>query len=137
MRIGELSKRCDIAPRTIRFYERRHLLGEPTREPNGYRTYDQTAVDRIRFIRRAQSAGLTLAEIGRVIDIRSNGEVPCTHVTALLNDKLRDANERLAELRQLKAELVSLINRGATLDPAKCGADDVCQILQEAADGRD
>ncbi len=61
MRIGELAARSGLTAKTIRFYEQAGVLPEPARQPSGYRSYDDTALDRLRFVRAAQAAGLTLA----------------------------------------------------------------------------
>lgn len=80
---------------TIRFYEKRGLLPEPTRLPNGYRSYDHATVERITFIRRSQAAGLTLAEIAGVLNVRDEGQAPCSHVSDLLATKLGDVQQRI------------------------------------------
>lgn len=129
MKIGELATACSVPTQTIRYYERRGLLPLAERSGNGYRAYDPSAIDRIRFIQRAQAAGLTLAEITGVIQIRSDGTAPCEHVDGLLHDKLADVDDRIDELRQLRSDLIELLDRSAQLDPADCGADEVCHIL--------
>lgn len=129
MKIGEVASVCSVPTQTIRYYERRGLLPPAERSPNGYRSYDDSAIGRIRFIQRAQAAGLTLAEISGVIQVRVDGSAPCEHVDGLLHDKLGDVDARIAELHELRVELVELLDRSATLDPADCGADDVCHIL--------
>lgn len=134
--IGELSATCGVATQTIRFYERRGLLPEPQRQPNGYRTYDQATIDRIAFIRRAQRAGLTLNEILGVLDVRAEGRAPCGHVAELLTDKLGDVNTQLRELRTLRRELEGLIERSHHLNPADCSENDICHVLGPAMSGR-
>ena len=67
MLIGQLADALGIPTRTVRFYERKGLLPDPERADNGYRVYDNTTLARLRFIRTAQAAGLTLAEIARFI----------------------------------------------------------------------
>lgn len=129
MRIGELATICGVPTQTIRFYERRQLLNEPQRQPNGYRIYDQEAVERITFIRRAQRAGLTLTEISGVLDVRAEGRPPCSHVSHLLTAKLSNVKTQMAELRALRTELQTLIERGEHLDPADCSDGDICHIL--------
>lgn len=131
MRIGELAAACSVPTQTIRYYERRGLKPLAERSANGYRAYDESAIERIRFIHRAQAAGLTLAEISDVIQIRADGTAPCEHVDGLLHDKLTDVDDRIDELRQLRADLVELLDRSARLDPADCGADQVCHILNQ------
>ncbi len=134
MLIGELADAVGLPTRTVRFYERRGLLPEPHRAANGYRIYDEMTLSRLRFIRTAQAAGLTLAEIGSVIDIRDGGEVPCAHVGTLLGAKLDDVRERRTQLGILERELQQLVERSRRLDPADCDEGDVCHILRTGTD---
>ena len=55
MRIGQLAVQTGFSVRTIRFYEQSGLLPAPSRTPAGYRSYDQDAVTRLRFVRSAQA----------------------------------------------------------------------------------
>lgn len=129
MLIGELADTVGLPSQTIRFYERRGLLPEPERGANGYRIYDESTLTRLNFVRTAQAAGLTLAEIGRIIDLRADGNVPCTHVASLIDSKLADVRARISDLTILEAELKDLIERGLRLDPADCTDADICHIL--------
>ncbi len=129
MLIGELADAVGLPSQTIRFYERKGLLPEPGRGSNGYRVYDQSTLTRLNFIRSAQGAGLTLAEIGSIIDLREDGTVPCTHVAGLIDNKLADVRARISDLAVLKVELEGLIERSQRLDPADCTDADVCHIL--------
>lgn len=130
MRIGELATVSGHPTRTIRFYETRGLLPEPTRTTNGYRVYTTADGDRLDFIRNAQSAGLTLAEIASIIRLRDDGTTPCRHVNELLDAKLVDVQERIAQLNELRTELNQLIRRGRSLDPDDCTVNDICHILR-------
>jgi len=98
MLIGELADTVGLPSQTIRFYERRGLLPEPVRGANGYRIYDESTLTRLNFIHTAQAAGLTLAEIGSIIDLRDDGNVPCTHVASLLDSKLAAVRTRIRSL---------------------------------------
>lgn len=129
MLIGELSAVTGVDSQTIRFYERQGLLPEPRRTANGYRAYDASAINRLGFIRAAQSAGLALADIAQVLGLRDADQTPCTHVTLVLEQKLAEVRIRLQELADLAGELEELIETSHTLDPADCGPADICQIL--------
>lgn len=133
MRIGNLATQFNLPTRTIRFYERRGLLPEPERLANGYRVYDQTAVERVGFIRRAQTAGLTLAEIRGILEVRAEGRNPCAHVNELLHAKLSEVDQRMVELEALRTDLETLVERSRTLDPVDCTAGEICHILQDTA----
>ena len=107
------------------------LLAEPARTASGYRNYDADAVDRLGFIRHAQSAGLTLAEIRQILAISDAGGAPCGHVADLIHQHLHDVDERIRELTETRSLLDHLVQRAADQDPADC--DGYCAILQPPA----
>ncbi|KRE62874.1 heavy metal-responsive transcriptional regulator [Nostocoides sp. Soil756] len=129
MLIGELADAADLPSQTIRFYERKGLLPPPERGANGYRTYDESMLTRLHFVQTAQAAGLTLAEIRSIIDLRDDGNVPCAHVATLLHRKLADVRARIKNLAALEAELEGVIERSDRLDPANCTDAEICHIL--------
>lgn len=131
MRIGELARDSGVPARTLRFYEARGLLPDPGRTAGGHRDYPPEAVARVRFIKRAQAAGLTLAQIEVVLAVRDGGEAPCAHVQALVADRLADVERRLDELSRVRASLLALQGRAASLDPADCDASAVCAAIPE------
>lgn len=129
MRIGELAARAGTTTKTLRFYEHAGLLPQPERTPAGYRDYDEAALDRLRFVKAAQAAGLTLAEIRDVIATREHSGPPCKHVTALLDAHAADLDQRIAELTALRAEVSRLRRRARGLDPSTCTAGGICQVI--------
>jgi MerR family copper efflux transcriptional regulator len=128
MFIGELAAQSGVTTKTIRFWESAGLLSDPARTPSGYRDYDPAVADSLRFIRHAQAAGLTLAEIRQVLAISDDGEPPCEHVTGLIHQHLVDVDERIRELTETRSLLDRLAQRAANQDPADC--DGYCAILQ-------
>ena len=90
MRIGELAVASGTTTKTLRFYEEAGLLPAPERTANGYRDYTPAALARLDFVRRGRTAGLTLAQIREILDIRDAGVAPCQHVQDLLDARLGD-----------------------------------------------
>jgi MerR family mercuric resistance operon transcriptional regulator len=129
MLIGELADAAGVTSQTIRFYERQGLVPDVERGANGYRVYDESMLARLRFINRAQAAGLTLAEIRSIVDLRDDGTAPCAHVVTLIDRKLADVRAKISHLAALQAELDALLDRSHLLDPADCADDDICHIL--------
>jgi len=129
MRIGEAAVAAGVPTQTIRFYESRGLLPQPQRGVNGYREYDASVLTLLAFIRGGQAAGLTLVEVASILDLRREGDVPCTHVQSLLATKLRDVKERQRELAALETELAQLLERSQELDPADCTDQQICHII--------
>ncbi len=129
MKIGELADVTGFPAKTIRYYEQIGLLPPPEREANGYRSYGTDALQRLRFVQHAQSAGLTLREITQVLAIRSEGRAPCVHVRDLLHHHLDQIDARVAELQATRRELQVLARHADSVDPAACPEDVICSIL--------
>ena len=130
MKIGELAEQTTVPTKTIRFWESEGLLPEPERTASGYRDYDDTAVGRIGFIRQAQTAGLTLAQIRQILDVADDGNPPCEHVAEAVADRLAEVDARIKELQAMRRHLRSLAERAATQDPADC--EGYCSIITGA-----
>lgn len=99
LRIGELAAASGLTCDALRYYERRGLLPRSGRTAGGFREYDGTAVDRVRFIKQAQAHGLTLREIRDLVSHQSEaGRARCRHVRGLLARKLEQLETRRDEL---------------------------------------
>jgi DNA-binding transcriptional MerR regulator len=109
--IGEAARRADLNPKTIRFYEEIGLIAPTGRTTSGYRLFDDEAVSRLGFIKKAQVLGFTLTEIGESQALRDGGAMPCDHVEVEVNRKVAAIEERIAELTRLKASLETLLER--------------------------
>lgn len=115
MRIGEVSERLGINPKTIRFYESIGLIPEPRRTPAGYRDYDEEDVERLEFVKAAQRLGLRLEDIGEIIAFRETGQQPCDYVISLVRRELTDLGKKMEEMRRLQGELDDLMDRAEEL----------------------
>jgi DNA-binding transcriptional MerR regulator len=122
MRIGELAKRADVTPDTIRYYERLGLLAPPRRTEGRYRDYGPEALDDVRFIKKAQASGLKLSDVRDVMQIAAGGRAPCEHVRDTVTRRLAEVEERLEELRSLRTTLRSTLARlhRAPVPKARC-----------------
>lgn len=129
MRIGELATAADTTTKTLRFYEAEGLLPTSPRTSSGYRDYGHDAVDRIGFIHRGQAAGLTLAQIRQVLEIRDEGHPPCTHVRDLLDTRLAAIDEQLSQLQYLRTTLTELRAEADQIAPDTCRVAQVCRYL--------
>jgi len=63
LRVAELATRAGVAPSTVRFYERAGLLSPARRAENGYRVFDESALEELAFIQRAKAIGMSLEDI--------------------------------------------------------------------------
>lgn len=129
MRIGEVAEAAGTTTKTLRFYEEQRLLPNPERSPSGYRDYSSDVIGRLDFIHRGRAAGLTLAQIRQILDIRDQGDAPCAHVRDLLAHRLRDLDAQIAALTSLRETLAQLQADAAEAEPETCPADQICRYL--------
>jgi MerR family mercuric resistance operon transcriptional regulator len=106
--IGRLADAASVHVETVRYYQRRGLLAAPSRTTGGFRRYSDTDVERLRFIKRAQGTGFTLAEIEALLAVRESQS--CADTRALAARKLAKVEERLRDLRRLRTELKEWID---------------------------
>ncbi len=109
LRIGEVARASGLSVETLRFYERRGLLGRPRRTHANYRVYDREVLERLSFIRRAQLIGFSLDEIQRIITESEQGRAPCRAVREMARHKLSELDAHLRELRRHRKELADLL----------------------------
>lgn len=129
MRIGEVAEATGTTTKTLRFYEDQGLLPAADRTPGGYRDYAADVVDRLDFIRRGRTAGLTLAQICQVLVIRDTGQAPCRHVRGLLDTRLEALDQQIADLHALRGSVATLREHAVTADPDTCPPERVCRYL--------
>lgn len=103
---GQLAKQCGVNRETIRYYERVGLLPEPSRAQSGYCLFSETAVERIRFIKRAQSVGFSLEKIKRLLELESHTGLPLENVVQCQILEIENKIQALQSMRALLLELM-------------------------------
>ncbi len=106
--IGELAKQVGVAGSTVRYYERRGLLRPEGRSSANYRVYGPNSVSRLRFIRAAQSSGLSLEDIATVLRFADGAVAPCEQVLSVIDSRLEHVGQQLADLRAVQRTLQRL-----------------------------
>lgn len=128
MKIGELAKAAGCQTVTIRFYERKGLLGKAGRTDSNYRIYVAKDLERLLFIRNCRSLGLTLQEIERLVELHDNPSVDCSDVNAFLDKHLAEVENQMKTLKALQGQLKGLRSRCAVP-----GASSECRVLTALA----
>lgn len=103
--IGKLAKAAGVKRSTIRYYQGVGLLEPASRSPRGYRYYDGACLERLRFIRAAQSTGFSLDDIHTLLRLRERNISPCQRVQSLIDSRLKDVEQQLASLRHVQRVL--------------------------------
>ena len=109
MTIGRVAEAAGVNVETIRFYQRLGLLAEPARPPGGVRRYGNEYVSRLRFVKRAQQLGFSLAEIQRLLALEDPQS--CGKARSLAAEKLALVEARIADLDRMRGVLKDLVAR--------------------------
>jgi len=118
MRIGEVAAALAVRPDTLRYYEKIGLMPKAGRSAGGARSYGEREISRLRFIKRAQKMGFSLADIAGLLGFRENPGGAKPQVRELAQQKLAEIEAQLTDLTTLRDELRLLGN-----------------LCQDAADG--
>lgn len=110
LKIGEVSRISGIGIEALRFYERSGLLKKPLRSAGGYRIYDGGILQRLEFIKKAQTLGFSLDEIRRIINDAQHGASPCAEVRKIVGERLAELDERMREMKRYRKELAATLD---------------------------
>lgn len=125
--IGQAARALGLSADTLRYYDRIGLLRPSHRGANGRRYYGEADLQRLRFVRRAQTMGYRLAQIREMLAWRERPASARPAMQALARQRLAEVEQRLAALTQLRNELALML--------ALCeGADEGCPILERIGD---
>lgn len=105
--IGRVADAAGVNIETIRYYQRRGLIGLPPKRTRGFRYYPPTTASRVRFIKRAQALGMSLKEVQRLLRLDAKGT--CSQTRSLAVAKLVLIEKKLSELTQLRVVLQRLV----------------------------
>jgi redox-sensitive transcriptional activator SoxR len=123
MKVGEVAARAGVNVETLRYYERRGLLPEPTREPSGHRRYDEETVRFLRAIKEAQAVGFTLSEIDEYLRAAKRSRKPSEALRIRMAAKIDEIDLRIAGLQRMREELARVVGCACdSLDHCTCGA---------------
>jgi MerR family copper efflux transcriptional regulator len=127
--IGEVARLSGVPAKTIRYYEDVGLLPAAHRAANGYRRYDQRAVDVLRFVARARNLGFAMKDVESLLALWADKGRSSREVRTIASEHVAAIEQKIAELEGMRATLAHLIHC--------CHGDDRpdCPILEELAHG--
>lgn len=129
LKIGEVSQASGIGIEALRFYERSGLLGKPVRSQSNYRLYDEGVLERLAFIKKAQTLGFSLDEIKRIISDAQSGASPCDDVREIVRRRLDELDERMREMKRYRKELAETLEEW---DKVGRAPGHICGLIETA-----
>jgi len=130
--VGQIASLGGVKTDTLRFYERAGLMPKTERTAGGYRAYGPDAVERLRFIRKAQALGFSLDQVKRILRLRQSGSLPCDYVIELAEQRLKETDQELRRLKQFRAALGRYVHHWKrTANHDACAARQFCNLIEE------
>jgi len=123
--ISEVARQANVNIETLRYYERRGLIPKPHRTVSNYRIYSKENLQRVKFIKHAQTLGFSLSEIKRLLALRAAPRARCADVRTYAAQKIEDIDGKISSLARIRQTLEKLI--------AECSGDGPatrCPILE-------
>jgi MerR family mercuric resistance operon transcriptional regulator len=125
--IGKLAKEAGVGVETVRFYERRGILSQPPKPPQGYRTYSERDLVTIRYVKEAQGLSFSLDEVQSLFArAEGDGSGFCKSVRGVARKRLSAVRQQIAELRSLEGKLEKFL-----VDCAANKGEKNCPILRQ------
>lgn len=128
--IGVVAERAGVAAPTIRYYESLGLLHPAARSSAGYRRYADSAVEELRFIKKAQALGFSLDEIGEILKLSRSGTLPCSRVLSLAHRHIAAVDERIQQLQRFRQHLAEEVGKWDAQTIAACHG--LCRLIVDA-----
>lgn len=109
--IGAVAAATGLSIHTIRYYEKLGLIERPERSSGGFRMYSDSIIEKILFIKKAQSFGLTLEEISKIMICSHKGLHPCcSMITEIFTEKINEFETKIKDLQKMKRRLKRLVS---------------------------
>lgn len=129
MNVSQLAHRGGTTADTVRHYTDLGLLS-PARNPvNGYREYSRHDLSRLEFVLQARSLGFTLADIQSLLAESDAGKSPCQHTRSLIEQRLQEVEQQIAELTRLSARMRKAMQAWSRQPDCAPDEDRVCGLI--------
>ncbi|OYD94683.1 heavy metal-responsive transcriptional regulator [Nostoc sp. 'Peltigera membranacea cyanobiont' 210A] len=129
--IGQVTDLTGIPIRTIRYYESLGLINSLRRTEGGFRQFSLDVLTRLAFIKRAQNLGLSLEEIGNILQVYDQGLTPCGEIKEKLEEKVLQIDRQIDQLLTLRSEIKGLLSGWKNISDHH--EKTICPIIQNTS----
>ena len=134
MTVSQLAAAANEPPHAVRYYSRIGILETTALSSGGYKLFDRSVLNRLRFIRLAQGLGFTLEEIQGFLRHASKGAEPCPQVKAILDQRLPQIGSELTQLQALHARMTLAQKRWSRIGGGIPTGYEICRLIESEAE---
>jgi DNA-binding transcriptional MerR regulator len=125
-----VARHYGVSPDAVRHYTKLGLLNPLRSEINGYRYFDIAEANKLGFILSAKKLGFSLKEIGQILVTADHGDTPCPLVRELIQRRLGEIREEIAESQRLANRLELACDRWRELPDRMPSGDSICHLIE-------
>ncbi len=130
MHVSQVAKKLDVSADTIRYYSRIGLL-KPALADNGYKTFSEKDIRRLRFALRAKQLGFSLEDIKTLIDIADHGEAPCAKAREIISENLDELGHSIEESLKLFRRMQQAIQKWNEMPDKEPDGETICTLIDD------
>jgi DNA-binding transcriptional MerR regulator len=131
-KIGRVAQQTGLSIDTIRIYEKQGILKRSPRTEGGFRLFERSDIERLKFVRKAQELGFSLNEIRELLILRAEHVPACSHIKELLDQKLAAVEQKIGELQALEGSLQRILQKcKRQLKNATPGHEECCPLFEQ------
>lgn len=115
MTIGEVASKFSISQDTLRFYEKKGLIGPIKKTSGGIRSYNEEDIRRIEFIKCMRNAEIPIEVLKKYLDLfdmGDNTEIERKKLLEEQRDILKSKIDKMQEAYQRLNYKIELYNKG-------------------------
>ena len=107
--VGVAANLSGVGIEAIRYYEREGVVPAADRQANGRRVYDETAITRLRFVRRCRDLGFSINQGKTLLSLALSQKQNCEDVSRIGHNHLDEVRRKITDLQMLEGALVELL----------------------------
>ncbi|GAA0814443.1 Zn(2+)-responsive transcriptional regulator [Colwellia asteriadis] len=134
MKVSQLAKVLNTTPDTVRYYSRIGLIMPIKNTENGYKSYNQQAQQRLKFILSARQLDFSVEEIKEILLVADNGRTACPLVREIVEHRLAETEKKFNDALALRNVLRNAIDDWKSKPDKSPTGDMLCHLIQGGND---
>jgi DNA-binding transcriptional MerR regulator len=130
MKVTALAKFLNTSADTVRFYTRIGLLTPLKDEQNGYKFYNETQQQRLRFILSARQLGFTVDDIRQIFEQSASEKSACPLVRKIIEKRLAEIEQQFQQTQKLREKMINAMDDWRTMPDKEPNGHSICHLIE-------
>jgi DNA-binding transcriptional MerR regulator len=131
MHVNQLAHSLKVSTDTVRFYTKIAFLRPVKSAVNGYKVYDESDRQRLRFIVSARQLGFSVGDIGQILEQADQGLSPCPLVRRLIDQRLQETEQRYQQTARLRERMRAAVQEWSLRPHSVPDGHSLCRLIED------